>query len=102
MITHTPPPYSRTLRIELDELPVAGRLLSATFVVDVVYQPAQQYGASLCYYDTPPDGPETTIKAVSLVEWSEFDSNGDEVARSLTQQQVVAAAMDILEQRVEL
>lgn len=95
---HSPPSVRRAVPVEIDEMFVAGRYVTATFAVDINHQPAQQHVASPCYYDSPPDPAETTIEAVAVVDWSEYDVGGRDLGRTLTEKQIVVAAMERLQE----
>lgn len=83
--------FSRTVPFEVVDLRMGERWMAAQFAVDVEHDPGQSCAASRCYYDSPPDPPETTVTAVCVVGWTEYDCDGNELPKVLTEQQVIEA-----------
>lgn len=96
----TPRPERRTVRWEVSELLIAGRWVTATLESDVTHYPAQVYLASLCYYDSPPDPEEIEVHATEVIEWFEYDADGEDLPRVLTAEQVATAALALVQDEI--
>lgn len=91
--------FTRTVYLEVTDIPLEGRFVGATFDVDVEHDPGQTYGASPCYYDSPADPAGNRVSAVRVREWTEYDASGNELPKVCTDSQVVAAAMPRIEEQ---